>query len=197
MTAKEFTIAYEVVSSLSKRKAKEKLSVLKRYLLPFEKEIPKDFFRELFVSTFGISERDLSLIENEGAFFIYLYNLTLRKAKGEELVKDEVKEYAFCKQYEDLFQNFPYVNIDGYDEEVVRFFSLRHKEMIEEMAENEGLKDKLSKCRGRPRLGKKGKYLTVKCYFEHKKDTAIASGTEDYILPFYALAVAYYYARNS
>ena len=192
---KEFAVAYEVVFSLSQKEAEEKLSILRKYFLSLEGEISGDFFKELMVSAFGISERDFSLVDDQGMLFIHLYNLTLRKAKGKDLVKDEEKEYTFYQRYRDLLKQFPEVNIDHYGEEVIKFFALRHKEMIKEMVEKEGLKERFSRCKARPRLGKgRGGYLTVKCYSDVKRDRAVAQGKEDYILPLYALAVAYYYA---
>ncbi len=194
MTGKEFTIAYEVVSSLSQEEAKEKLSVLKKYLLPPEKEVPKDFFKKLFVSTFGISERDLSLVEDQGVLFIHLYNLTLRRAKGEELVKEEEREYAFCSQYKDLLKHFPNVNIDSYDEEVVRFFAKRHKEMVEELAQTLGIKEKVDLCSSRPHLVKEtSPYFTLQCYSsKKKKGYSITRGKN--LTKLYAIAVAYFYS---
>ncbi len=195
---REFAIAYEIVSSFSFEEAREKFSFLKRYLLPAEREIPRNFFKELMISVFGVSERDLSLIRDQGVFFIHLYNLTLRKANGEELVKDEDREYALYEQYRDLVRNFPNVRIDDYDEEVVKFFAKRHREEIERMVKERGLEKRFRKCMAKPRLGKgmKGKYLLIKCYSDAKKDVAIAQGVEEHILPLYALAVAYHYIKN-
>ena len=195
---KEFAIAYETISSLSPKEAKEKLSLLRRYLVPLEKEVPKDFFRELFVTTFGISERDLSLVEDQGTLLVHLYNLTLRRAKGEELLKDEEKEYAFYSQYKDLLKHFPDVNVDGYDEEVVKFFSLRHGEMVEELAQKLGIKEKVNLCSSRPRLVKENSpYFTLQCYSsKKKKGYSITRGKEETIIPLYAVAVAYFYLKE-
>ena len=194
---KEFAIAYEIVSSLSQEEAKEKLAILRRYLLPLEKDVPKDFFRELFTSVFGISERDLSLVDDQGVLFIHLYNLTLRRIRGEDLVEEEEKEYALYKQYRDLFKRFPNVRIDDYPEEVVEFFAKRHREMVEELAEKEGIEERMGRCRRKPRLGKRERgYYAIKCYSDAKKDRTIAAGKEDRIIPLYAIAVAYWFTRS-
>lgn len=197
MNMTEFAIAYEAVSSLSQEEAKEKLALLRR-CLPLEKEVPKDFFEKLFSSTFRIPERDLSLIKDRGTLFIHLYNLTLRKAKGEELIEDNDKEYALYQQYRDLLRRFPHVNIDDYNEEVVKLFARRHREMVKELAEKYGVVEKTDRCRAKPRLGagRNENYLTVRCYTKAKKDRALFQGNRDYILPLYALAVAYWYARG-
>lgn len=194
---KEFAIAYETVSSLSQEEAKEKLAALRRYLLPFEKEVPKDFFRELFTSVFGISGRDLSLVDDQGVLFIHLYNLTLRRIREEDLVEEEEKEYALYEQYRELLKSFPHVDIDSYDEEVVKFFAKRHREMVKELAEKESIEVKMGRCRRKPRLGKRERgYYAIKCYSDAKKDRTLAAGKEDRIIPLYAIAVAYWYVRS-
>jgi len=161
----EFLTAYLTVSSFTPSEAREKLEVLRRYLLPLEKEISDETFRELFASVFLVPEHRLSLIRNLAELHIHLYNLTLRRSKNEELIKDEETEYIFVKEYEELVKHFPYVNIDAFSEEVLTFFAMEGRDDIEGKIPDE-LKERIRKCSSPPVLIEGDKYTLIQCYSE-------------------------------
>ena len=191
---REFTIAYEIVSSMTQEEAQERLSLLKRYFLPFEKEISPKLFTEIMSQG-----KDLELVKDKGIFFIHLYNLILRKAKGEELIKEEEKEYALYQEYKDLLNRFPDVEIERYSEEAVRFFSVRHKKLIEKIAKRRGVKtERFSKCTAPPRIVKDKKkegYLYLACYGKGK-DRVIAHGKEEYVRLLHTIGTCLIYGRE-
>lgn len=161
----EFVVAYQSVKDLSPREARERLEMLKRYFLPTDKEVPKDYFAHLFSSVLSISPEKFSLVSNRNLVFIYAYNFLLRKTKGEELVREEEEEYAFLRQYEELVSRFPDVDVDAFDEEVLSFFAKERKEEIEAMVEEGVLKKFKEKCRGGVYISpQRDGYWTLCCY---------------------------------
>ncbi|ADO44935.1 hypothetical protein Hydth_0535 [Hydrogenobacter thermophilus TK-6] len=118
LNAEVVITAYKFVSPLSRKEARERLGVLKRYLLPFEKELSKETFREIFLSLFG---KEVEEVEVQKGLFIFLYNYLLRKAKGEELLKED-EEYEIVKQYEHLVKHFPNIDPKHYRGDVLKFF---------------------------------------------------------------------------
>ncbi len=185
----EFVIAYYSVKDLSPEEAREKLALLKRYFLPVNKEIPKDYFTHLFSSVLSVPPEKLSLVSNPNLIFVHAYNLLLRKARGQKLVREEDEEYAFLKEYEELVKRFPDVDIDAFDGEVLRFFARERKESIETMVEEKVLRKFKERCRGKVYIShQRDGYSVLFCYCGGKNPAcSLARGRRERIERLYTL----------
>ncbi len=173
-----FALAYRYAYQIPQKEAKEKLEVLKKYLLPFDKPIARKEFDEIFTSVFQIPQEKLSLLTHDEflLFQMYLYNLLVFRAKGEEIPADYDKELEFLRHYEDLHKHFPRVEIDSYPEEVVKAFAReKGKEIAREV--DEKILEKLKLCSSAPYILEDKHGYRIECYsstqYEEKKRPAL------------------------